>query len=209
MLIDDLVTNGTTEPYRMFTSRAEYRLHLREDNADLRLTERGFELGCVPHARYDATARASATRSRARASACADSGRRRATRSGAKSRRTLGIAPSRETHALDLLRRPELGYADLARVEGIGPGVDDAAVVEQIEVQAKYAGYLERQRDEIERQRRNEETAIPERFDFAHVRGLSAEVRCEARRACGRARSGRRCASRASRRRRFRCCWCT
>jgi len=75
-----------------------------------------------------------------------------------------------------LLRRPEMTYADLARVNGIGRGVDDAAVVEQIEVQAKYAGYLERQRGEIERQRRNEETTIPERFDFANVRGLSAEV---------------------------------
>ena len=90
--------------------------------------------------------------------------------------KTLGFMPSRETHALDLLRRPEVVYADLARVEGIGAGVDDPAVIEQIEVQAKYAGYLDRQRDEIARQRRNEETTIPERFDFAGVRGLSAEV---------------------------------
>jgi tRNA uridine 5-carboxymethylaminomethyl modification enzyme len=175
VLIDDLVTNGTTEPYRMFTSRAEYRLHLREDNADLRLTERGFELGCVPRERYDALCRK-------RDAVARESERLRglwATPGNALGReveRTLGFAPSRETHALDLLRRPELGYAALARVEGIGPGVDDAAVIEQIEVQAKYAGYLERQREEIERQRRNEETAIPERFDFDGVRGLSAEV---------------------------------
>jgi tRNA uridine 5-carboxymethylaminomethyl modification enzyme len=175
VLIDDLVTNGTTEPYRMFTSRAEYRLHLREDNADIRLTERGFELGCVPRERYDALCRK-------RDAIARESERLRglwATPGNALGReveRTLGFAPSRETHALDLLRRPELGYTALARVEGIGPGVDDAAVIEQIEVQAKYAGYLERQREEIERQRRNEETAIPERFDFDGVRGLSAEV---------------------------------
>ena len=175
VLIDDLVTNGTTEPYRMFTSRAEYRLHLREDNADLRLTERGFELGCVPQPRYDAM--------RAKRDAVARETERLrsiwATPGNALGReveKTLGVAPSRETHALDLLRRPEMTYADLARVDGIGRGVDDAAVVEQIEVQAKYAGYLERQRGEIERQRRNEETTIPERFDFTNVRGLSAEV---------------------------------
>jgi len=178
VLIDDLVTNGTTEPYRMFTSRAEYRLHLREDNADLRLTERGFELGAVPRERYDALCRK-------RDAIARESERLRglwATPGNALGReveRALGIAPSRETHALDLLRRPEIGYADLARVEGIGPGVDDAAVIGQIEVQAKYAGYLERQRDEIGRQRRNEETAIPERFDFEGVRGLSAEVRAK------------------------------
>ena len=175
VLIDDLVTNGTSEPYRMFTSRAEYRLHLREDNADLRLTGRGFELGVVPETRYDAV--------RAKRDAVErESARLRglwATPGNALGReveKTLGVAPSRETHALDLLRRPEMSYADLARVEGIGRGVDDAAVVEQIEVQAKYAGYLERQRGEIERQRRNEDTAIPERFDFGNVRGLSAEV---------------------------------
>jgi len=175
VLIDDLVTHGTTEPYRMFTSRAEYRLHLREDNADLRLTERGFELGCVPQLRYDAM--------RAKRDAVARETERLrsiwATPGNALGReveKTLGVAPSRETHALDLLRRPEMTYADLARVDGIGRGVDDAAVVEQIEVQAKYAGYLERQRGEIERQRRNEETTIPERFDFTNVRGLSAEV---------------------------------
>jgi tRNA uridine 5-carboxymethylaminomethyl modification enzyme len=175
VLIDDLVTNGTTEPYRMFTSRAEYRLHLREDNADLRLTGRGFELGCVPRERHDALCRK-------RDAIARESERLRglwATPGNALGReveQTLGFLPSRETHALDLLRRPELDYATLARVGGIGAGVDDAQVIEQIEVQAKYAGYLDRQRDEIERQRRNEDTAIPERFDFDGIRGLSAEV---------------------------------
>jgi tRNA uridine 5-carboxymethylaminomethyl modification enzyme len=175
VLIDDLVTNGTSEPYRMFTSRAEYRLHLREDNADLRLTELGFSLGCVPQERCDAMRRKrdAIERETARLRALW------ATPGNALGRevaRTLGIPPTRETHALDLLRRPEIRYADLARVDGIGAGTDDASVVEQIEVQAKYAGYLDRQRDEIERQKRNDETSIPERFDFANVRGLSAEV---------------------------------
>jgi tRNA uridine 5-carboxymethylaminomethyl modification enzyme len=175
VLIDDLVTNGTSEPYRMFTSRAEYRLHLREDNADLRLTELGFSLGCVPQERCDAMRRKrdAIERETARLRALW------ATPGNALGRevaRTLGILPTRETHALDLLRRPEIRYADLARVDGIGAGTDDAGVVEQIEVQAKYAGYLDRQRDEIERQKRNDETSIPERFDFANVRGLSAEV---------------------------------
>jgi len=175
VLIDDLVTNGTNEPYRMFTSRAEYRLHLREDNADLRLTERGFELGCVPRDRYD-------TLCRKRDAIARESERLRglwATPGNALGReveRALGFAPTRQTHALDLLRRPGLGYAELACVDGIGAGVEDAQVIEQIEVQARYAGYLERQRAEIERQHRNEETAIPERFDFAGVHGLSAEV---------------------------------
>ncbi len=152
VLIDDLITHGTTEPYRMFTSRAEYRLQLREDNADLRLTERGFELGCVAQERSDATRRKRDAIER-------ETERLRglwATPGNALGReveRTLGIAPSRETHALDLLRRPGLGYGALASVEGIGPGVDDAAVIEQIEVQAKYAGYLDRQREEIERQK--------------------------------------------------------
>ena len=175
VLIDDLVTNGTTEPYRMFTSRAEYRLHLREDNADLRLTARGFELGCVPRERFDALSRKQEMIER-------ESERLRglwATPGNALGRdieQTLGIVSSRETHALDLLRRPELDYAKLASVEGIGRGVDDAQVIEQIEVHAKYAGYLDRQRDEIERQRRNEDTTIPERFDYDGVRGLSSEV---------------------------------
>jgi tRNA uridine 5-carboxymethylaminomethyl modification enzyme len=175
VLIDDLVTNGTTEPYRMFTSRAEYRLHLREDNADLRLTEQGHALGCVDDARRDATRRKRDAVER-------ETERLRglwATPTNALGRAVdtaLGFAPTRETHALDLLRRPEVRYADLARVDGIGPGVADARVVEQIEVQAKYAGYLDRQRDEIERQRRNEDTRIPDRFDFANVRGLSSEV---------------------------------
>jgi tRNA uridine 5-carboxymethylaminomethyl modification enzyme len=175
VLIDDLVTNGTTEPYRMFTSRAEYRLQLREDNADLRLTGRGFELGCVPQARYDALRR----KRDAVEAETARLGALWAAPANALGRavdETLGVAVSRETNALELLRRPGIGYRDLARVDGIGPGVADERVAEQVEVSVKYAGYLDRQREEIERNRRHDDTAIPPAFDFDGVRGLSAEV---------------------------------
>jgi tRNA uridine 5-carboxymethylaminomethyl modification enzyme len=175
VLIDDLVTNGTTEPYRMFTSRAEYRLKLREDNADARLTATGRALGLVDDARWDAY-------SRKRDAVERETARLRATWAapnnalGAALKATLGIEVSRETHALDLLRRPQLDYATLMQVAPLGPGVEDPRVAEQLEVEAKYAGYLKRQHDEIERQRRNESTTIPSDFDFAAVRGLSAEV---------------------------------
>jgi len=175
VLIDDLTTNGTIEPYRMFTSRAEYRLHLREDNADLRLTPEGFARGVVPEARFrrleekrDAAEKETA---RLRSMWAAPTNTL-----GAAIERSLGIAVSRETHALDLLRRPELDYAALMAVPELGPAVADAEVATQVEVQAKYSGYLERQRDEIERQRRHESTAIPGDFDYDRVRGLSAEV---------------------------------
>ncbi|TDR41189.1 tRNA uridine 5-carboxymethylaminomethyl modification enzyme [Tahibacter aquaticus] len=175
VLVDDLITNGTTEPYRMFTSRAEYRLQLREDNADLRLTEQGYALGCVDRARYEALCakRAAVEAETARLAAiwaAPGNALGRAVES------TLGVALSRESSALDLLRRPELDYRKLAVVDGIGPGVSDTAVAEQVEIGVKYAGYLQRQRDEIERQRRHEDTAIPPGFDYALVGGLSAEV---------------------------------
>jgi tRNA uridine 5-carboxymethylaminomethyl modification enzyme len=175
VLIDDLTTNGTIEPYRMFTSRAEYRLHLREDNADLRLTPQGYARGVVPEARFRRleAKREAAERETARLRAmwAAPSNAL-----GAAVERSLGVAISRETHALDLLRRPELDYATLTAVPELGPPVQDAEVALQVEVQAKYSGYLERQRDEIERQRRHESTAIPDTFDYDQVRGLSAEV---------------------------------
>lgn len=175
VLVDDLITHGTTEPYRMFTSRAEYRLQLREDNADLRLTAKGRELGVVDEARW------------ARFEAKREAIERETTRLGAlwaapanalgrEVEAVLGVAVSRETSALDLIRRPELGYAALMRVPALGPGVDDARVAEQVEIGIKYAGYVERQREEIARQQRHEETAIPAAFDYAAVRGLSAEV---------------------------------
>jgi tRNA uridine 5-carboxymethylaminomethyl modification enzyme len=175
VLIDDLTSNGTLEPYRMFTSRAEYRLHLREDNADLRLTEQGFALGVVPQARFDAL--------RAKREAVERETQRLASlwaaptnALGAAIERQLGLAVSRETSALDLLRRPELDYARLAAVPELGAAVDRDDVAAQVEVQAKYAGYLERQREEIERQRRHEHTGIPPGFDYDRVRGLSSEV---------------------------------
>jgi tRNA uridine 5-carboxymethylaminomethyl modification enzyme len=182
VLIDDLTTNGTIEPYRMFTSRAEYRLHLREDNADLRLTPHGYARGIVSEERFrrfeakrDAAERETA---RLRGIWAAPTNAL-----GAAIERSLGIAVSRETHALDLLRRPELNYVTLTGVPELGPPVDDAEVATQVEVQAKYSGYLDRQRDEIERQRRHEATAIPEGFDYDRVRGLSAEVLLKLKRA--------------------------
>jgi tRNA uridine 5-carboxymethylaminomethyl modification enzyme len=182
VLIDDLTSNGTIEPYRMFTSRAEYRLHLREDNADLRLTETGHRLGVVPQARYDAlrAKRDAVEREMQRLAAIWAAP---ANALGASVAQTLGITLSRETNALDLLRRPELDYAALTTVDGLGPAVDNASVAEQVEVQTKYAGYLERQREEIERQRRHEQTAIPSSFDYDKVRGLSAEVLLKLKRA--------------------------
>ena len=175
VLIDDLTSNGTIEPYRMFTSRAEYRLHLREDNADLRLSETGHQLGVVPQARFDAL--------RIKREAVEREMQRLGTlwaapnnALGAAIERQLGVAVSRETSALDLLRRPELDYAKLATVAELGPAVEREDVAAQVEVQVKYAGYLERQREEIERQRRNEHTAIPTSFDYDKVRGLSSEV---------------------------------
>ncbi|MEO8742499.1 MAG: tRNA uridine-5-carboxymethylaminomethyl(34) synthesis enzyme MnmG, partial [Lysobacteraceae bacterium] len=175
VLIDDLITHGTTEPYRMFTSRAEYRLQLREDNADLRLTEIGRSLGLVDDARWDifSRKREAIERESARLSAL------RAAPGNALGRAietTLGVALSHDASALELLKRPEFDYAKLMQVDAIGPGSDEPAVCEQIEIGAKYSGYLQRQNDEIARQRRNEDTAIPADFEYAGVRGLSSEV---------------------------------
>ncbi|MBX3726528.1 MAG: tRNA uridine-5-carboxymethylaminomethyl(34) synthesis enzyme MnmG [Xanthomonadales bacterium] len=176
VLVDDLTGNGTLEPYRMFTSRAEYRLHLREDNADLRLTEAGRELGLVDDARWTAFARKrdAIDAEHARLGALwAAPGNALA----AAVERDLGIAVSRETSMLDLLRRPELDYTSLLAVRDLQPGADDPQVAEQVQVRAKYAGYLERQQLEVERARRHEATAIPPAFDYAVVAGLGAEER--------------------------------
>ncbi|MBS0431425.1 MAG: tRNA uridine-5-carboxymethylaminomethyl(34) synthesis enzyme MnmG, partial [Proteobacteria bacterium] len=176
VLVDDLTTNGTIEPYRMFTSRAEYRLHLREDNADLRLTEKGFELGVVPQPRFDALRRkrdaVERETQRLRELHVAPTNARGAALANSPS----AIALGRECSALELLRRPELDYASLAAIEGFGPPLHDESAAMQVEVQAKYAGYLERQRAEIERAQRHESTAIPQGFDYDAVRGLSAEA---------------------------------
>jgi len=178
VLVDDLITQGTTEPYRMFTSRAEYRLQLREDNADLRLTPIGRELGLIDDARWAAfeTKREAieAETSRLKAIWAAPGNAL-----GRAVEASAGQPLSRETCALDLLKRPELDYASLMAVEGLGPGVVDAKVAEQVQITAKYAGYLDRQYQDIERQRRHETTTIPADFTYAGISGLSAELQAK------------------------------
>ncbi|MCB1600081.1 MAG: tRNA uridine-5-carboxymethylaminomethyl(34) synthesis enzyme MnmG [Lysobacterales bacterium] len=175
VLVDDLITHGTTEPYRMFTSRAEYRLQLREDNADARLTPIGRELGLVDETRWQAYARK-------RDAVARESERLRglwAAPTNALGREfaaATGEPLSRETHAIDLLKRPDLSYRRLTEVSGFGPAVDDPVVAEQVEIEAKYSGYVNRQREDIERSRRYESALIPEHFDYSEVTGLSAEV---------------------------------
>ncbi|TDK23114.1 tRNA uridine-5-carboxymethylaminomethyl(34) synthesis enzyme MnmG [Luteimonas aestuarii] len=176
VLVDDLITHGTTEPYRMFTSRAEYRLQLREDNADLRLTPTGRQLGLVDDARWSRfeAKRDAIERETARLGGLWASPNNAA---GREAIDTLGIDLSRENSALDLMRRPELDYAKLASLSAFAPETPVAVVVaEQVEIETKYAGYLQRQRDEIARAQRNEGTPIPDDFDYARVSGLSAEV---------------------------------
>ena len=163
VLVDDLISRGAPEPYRMFTSRAEYRLLLREDNADARLTPTGRQLGLVDDARWNAY------------QAKAEAIEAESTRLAALRLRDE-VTGNRMT-ALELLRRPELDYASLVLRGDAGPGVDDPAVAEQVEITAKYAGYIERQRSEIERSRRYEEAPLPADLDYAVIPGLSNEVR--------------------------------
>ncbi|HHW75654.1 MAG TPA: tRNA uridine-5-carboxymethylaminomethyl(34) synthesis enzyme MnmG [Xanthomonadaceae bacterium] len=175
VLIDDLITRGTSEPYRMFTSRAEHRLLLREDNADLRLTETGRRLGVVDDERWRLfeTKREAIERESQR---LRDTWVRPTQLSEADAQRVLQGPLVRESRAAELLRRPEVSYAGLMSLPGVGPGEADPQVAEQVEIQAKYAGYIERQRDEIERQRRHEELALPSDLDYGQVPGLSREV---------------------------------
>ena len=175
VMIDDLITNGTKEPYRMFTSRAEYRLQLREDNADMRLTEIGRNLKLVNEARYalfsekrEAVERETQRLTQLRFSAVGSLGEAAAS--------VLNVPITRDLSALDLLKRPELSYAQIVAVPGFGPGVESLQVAEQVTIQAKYAGYLGRQSVEIERNQANENTVIPSSFDYSRVTGLSAEV---------------------------------
>ena len=176
VMIDDLVTQGTLEPYRMFTSRAEYRLQLREDNADLRLTEKGRELGLVGNERWDAfcNKRDAIEAERQRLHdiwVTPGNGLARSLET------KYGIPVSKESRALGLLKRPEMDYRKLVAVAGIGPGVADPRVAEQIEIQVRYAGYLDRQQIDIDRRRRNERMCIANDIDYALVRGLSSEAR--------------------------------
>jgi tRNA uridine 5-carboxymethylaminomethyl modification enzyme len=176
VLVDDLVTLGTLEPYRMFTSRAEFRLLLREDNADLRLTEKGRELGLVDDLRWQAFCekREAIEKEQQRLRAHLV---RPADLSAEQAHDLLNDELRRETRALDLLSRPQLDYRKLMTIEGVGPGHPDPKVAEQVEIQAKYAGYIDRQHLEIARTRESAGMQLPEDFDYARVQGLSAELR--------------------------------
>ena len=175
VLVDDLVTRGVSEPYRMFTSRAEYRLSLREDNADWRLTEIGRDLGLVDDARWEAF-------NRKRDAVAAETERLKNTWVNPKTlpeadaMRVLGKPIEREYRLLDLLRRPEVSYQSLMSLPGSGEAATDPAVIEQTEIQAKYQGYIDRQKDEIARALSNEELPLPSDLDYRDVRGLSIEV---------------------------------
>ncbi len=176
VLIDDLITRGVTEPYRMFTSRAEYRLLLREDNADLRLTETGRRLGLVGDEqwrRFEIKREAIERESQR----LRELWIRPAQLSESDAQRLLPTVLTKESRALELLRRPEVSYADLMSLPGAGPGESDPQVAEQVEIQVKYAGYIDRQQEEIERQRRHEELPLPADLDYAGVHGLTREVR--------------------------------
>jgi tRNA uridine 5-carboxymethylaminomethyl modification enzyme len=176
VLVDDLVTQGVTEPYRMFTSRAEYRLSLREDNADVRLTAVGRELGLVPDDRWEAF-------ERKREAVEREGERLRSTWvnprlvSEADAIRVLGRTLEREYALTQLLSRPDVSYRSLMTLPAAGPGVDDEAVIEQLEISVRYAGYIERQADEIARQSATESTPLPADLDYASLTALSFEAR--------------------------------
>lgn len=175
VLVDDLCTLGTKEPYRMFTSRAEYRLMLREDNADLRLTEQGRELGLVDDERWARFNQKleSIERERQRLKA---SWVNPLAESAAEVNAQLTAPLSREANGEDLLRRPEMTYEQLVQMTPFSPGLEDKQAAEQVEIQVKYEGYIARQQDEIEKQQRNENTLLPATLDYRQVNGLSNEV---------------------------------
>src|SRR5690606_32433696 len=174
VMVDDLTPLGTREPYRMFTSRAEYRLILREDNADLRLTEIGRSLGLVDDERWAAFSekREAIERERARlATAWVHPG----TPATEIANGYLGSPMQREHNLAELLRRPEIEYEHVAHIGG--QGVADPQVAEQVEIQIKYEGYISRQQDEIDRLRKHENMALPADLDFDAISGLSNEIK--------------------------------
>jgi tRNA uridine 5-carboxymethylaminomethyl modification enzyme len=175
VLIDDLSTMGTKEPYRMFTSRAEFRLLLREDNADIRLTEKAHELGLINEQRWSRFNEKMDNMAKERQ-------RLKETwinpkSEGVEALNTLLKTPiSREASGEDLLRRPELTYAQLTALDTFAPALEDSQASEQVEIQVKYEGYIQRQQDEIEKSLRHENTKIPADLDYSDVKGLSNEV---------------------------------
>jgi tRNA uridine 5-carboxymethylaminomethyl modification enzyme len=175
VLVDDLVTQGVTEPYRMFTSRAEYRLQLREDNADLRLTEIGYRLGVVDETRWAAF-------ERKRNAISKEQERLKSIwvnpniLAKVDAERVLGKEIEREYTLYELLRRPDVNYANLMTLPSAGAGIQDVEVTEQVEIQAKYQGYIDRQREEIFRQENHENTLLPPSMDYRTVKGLSIEA---------------------------------
>ncbi len=175
VLVDDLITRGVTEPYRMFTSRAEYRLQLREDNADTRLTEIGRKLGLVDDARWQAF-------SEKREAVERETSRLKATWAQparvpeADAMRVLGQVMERDYSMFDLLRRPSVSYEALMSLAVAGEGVTNPAVAEQVEIAAKYQGYIDRQQVEVEHSRAQQEVRLPDDIDYCQVRGLSKEV---------------------------------
>ncbi|MGG4585314.1 tRNA uridine-5-carboxymethylaminomethyl(34) synthesis enzyme MnmG [Serratia nematodiphila] len=175
VLVDDLSTLGTKEPYRMFTSRAEYRLMLREDNADLRLTEKGRELGLVDDVRWarysEKLERIERERQRLR-----DIWMHPHAENVEQVNALLKAPLSREANGEELLRRPEMDYAQLTGIDAFAPPLEDIQAAEQVEIQVKYEGYIARQQEEIEKQQRNENTVLPLDLDYRQVSGLSNEV---------------------------------